>query len=141
MRFPVSIVAVFLAIFPLTINTSAANPTFSKDEKTIEVYVPYNVKYVPAEVASKPSSKEEDFVLLPLSTFSNLPSGVNNSTGAPPHKISKRQTRLHRFYRPVFRFSRLSSNRRRFGGFRGGGFRRASGVGYLNDRDYFPTVA
>lgn len=108
--------------------------------ETESVYVPYDVKFIPVEVpnnntkqatANNQSSSLEDYVLVPLSVLSNPSLTVSSS-----HKITKRQTSRYPFYRPVFRYSRFSAGRRRIGGSSYG-----NAVGYLNDRDYFPTVA
>lgn len=128
--------------------TTTRNTT---ENETVSVYVPYDVKFVPVEVpdnntnglsvsplqatTNNQSSSSEEYVLVPLSVLSNL----SLSEGIPSissHKISKRQTRRYPFYRPVFRYSRFSTGRRRVGGSTFG-----NAVGYLNDRDYFPTVA
>lgn len=125
--------------------TTTPNTT---EEETVPVYVPYDVKFLPVEIpnnntqeltvaslqtANSQSSPTEDYVLVPLSVLSNLSSSEDVSSKVD-HKITKRQTRRYPFYRPVFRYSRFTAGRRRFGG-------SGNAVGYLNDRDYFPTVA
>ncbi|KAH1014467.1 hypothetical protein HUJ05_012353 [Dendroctonus ponderosae] len=140
--------------------TQSATWPFSPEVETIAIYSPLdNKKYVPLSaklidssapvddsLATKKDLKRKDVVVAQSSSISqpqshfeeaNHPSGILKLEPANYHRISKRQTRRFPFYRPVARFSGFSSSRRRVDGF----FRRPGLVGYLNDRDYFPTVA
>lgn len=126
----------------LLANTVKSLPvtTTPNTTETVSVYVPYDVNFIPVEVPNNAKeetannqSSSEDSVLVPLSVLSNLSLSVSSKSS---HKIWKRQTRPYPFYRPVFRYSRFSAGRRRIGGSSYG-----NAVGYLNDRDYFPTVA
>ncbi|XP_050300914.1 uncharacterized protein LOC126739324 [Anthonomus grandis grandis] len=92
--------------------------------------------------------KPEDLIVVPLSPLPSNDGAVKllQSTRSPQlpkddlvaaassHIITKRQTQRFPSFRPVVRFSRFSARRNRFN-------RNHAMVGYLSDRDLFPTVA
>lgn len=184
MKYEISLFALTL-FMTATANSMPWGKQATQDEK-IDVYIPYDIKYIPIEVPDKylsksspiASNKEDisvtplkddvadpeqhlnhNFLLLPVNeqflfdktktsaseVVAPKPSKVieevnedSNGTSMENYSRSKRQAPGGFFYyRPVFRYSRTNADRRRINR----PSRQHAMVGYLSDRDLFPTVA
>ncbi|XP_060536119.1 uncharacterized protein LOC132708037 isoform X1 [Cylas formicarius] len=161
---------VLLMLLTETVRSWPNQRLAAQNKDTEIVYIPYDVKYVPIEVPESLSDqlshrmlttfpvhetilnqmgvkKNASFSILEKETdaskFHRSKREINpNSRNPLDHVVVRRQTysapyRRRLMYRPLVQYRRNFSSRRRIDV----PPRRNALVGYLNDRDYFPTVA
>ncbi|CAG9764206.1 unnamed protein product [Ceutorhynchus assimilis] len=104
-----------------------------------------NLVKEPTIFQQKLTNDSKDIIVVPLSAISKTQKiqadpkedlVVLPSANQVSHKIVKRQAQRFPMFRPFIRITNVSANRRRFGPSRNPAL-----VGYMSNRDFFPTVA